>query len=204
MPWNDPMGDSSDPESSNYGGGYSNGPSDNGGDSWSRAYTGMGNAAAKWSASRPGIDIRMGDFAGPPGLAKGVARNVANQVKWDKSVPYGAKANRGASAGNPSRGGDDQGWRGRVYGTGTGVGSTPAAGAGAGTSCGMFPSVYTDPVTGRLLYQSQGVGNTSNQSYSDQLLLDQLMGTSVAGQNIDQQIKQTEDYLDNLEASYTL
>ena len=186
--YNDPMGDSGDPESSNYGGGYSNGPSDNGGDSWSRAYTGMGNAYNNWESSRPDIDFKMSDLAGWAGIGKFASRNIANQVKWDKSAPYGAKANRGSSAGNPSRGGDDQGWRGRVYGTGTGVGSTPSVGAGAGTSGGMFPSVYTDPVTGRLLYQSQSVGGTSNLSYADQQLLDQLQGTNVASQNITQQI----------------
>ena len=52
----------------------------------------------------------------------------------------------------------------------------------------MYPSVYTDPVTGRLLYQSQSVGGTSNLSYADQQLLDQLQGTNVASQNITQQI----------------
>jgi hypothetical protein len=60
--------------------------------------------------------------------------------------------------------------------------------------------VYQDPITGRILYQSQSVGNLTNQSYADQQMLDQIMGTNVSSQNINQQVKQLEDYMDLLES----
>lgn len=191
--YKDPMGDSSDPESSNYAGGMGESAPSNPNDAWSRAYTAMGEAYGKWKASRPGIDVKVGDLAGWGGIGKFAARNIANQVKWDRSAPYGSKAGGGGwkGDGENKHAGEGGGFTGG-YGTGGGITGTTIGGGGTetsgGTGSGMFPSVYADPVTGRLLYQSQSVGGTSNLSYADQQLLDQLQGTNVASQNITQQI----------------
>lgn len=222
MNYNDPMDDSADPMDSasrsyeamgkdyaSGGSGYHGEPGWGGAggndgdpyDAWSRAYTGMGSAYKNWQQAQPGFDYKVGDLAGFGGIANMITRNLANQARWNRTAPYGSKTSGGGwQGGAESRHGVD------TFGPGTaGFGpGTTSTGAGTGTSgagAGIYPSVYTDPVTGRLLYQSQSVGGTSNLSYADQQLLDQLMGTNVASQNVQQQMGVLKDTIKRLKAS---
>lgn len=96
----------------------------------------------------------------------------------------------------------------------TGGGMTPGAAAssvtggnlvtGGATKTGSSPALtgaYADPITGRLLYQSLGPGGTSNLSYADQQMLDSIMGTNVASQNLTQQIGLLKNQIAGLQKS---
>lgn len=58
-----------------------------------------------------------------------------------------------------------------------------------------YPSYYTDPITGRVVYSSRLTGGTGNESYTNQRILDALMGTNTASANLAQDIASTEAWI---------
>jgi len=200
MPYNDPMGDSGDPGSSNYGGGYSDGNQRDkdwdtpsilrGPGTYSNPnYTGISNRRSYGQAV-------LGGFLRNPSMVK------EGLTKKDRSTQFNANG-YGGGYGDVERDGGN-GDRGGSYTWGYGVTGGPnMQTATTGTNAGgsIYPSVYNDPVTGRLLYQSQSVGNTSNQGYSDQQMIDQMMGSGVASQNLQQQMGLLQSTIQRLKAS---
>jgi len=146
--------------------------------SWSNFWNGVKKTPGG-VAARVGGGI-LGAVVGSPGSSQ------VNGGGWNTS--NGGTTNNGSAWGNSSGGGTPStgdggggsywaslptGTTGNLGGT-TGTGTTTGTTGTTTTGSSIFPSIYTDPVTGRIL------NTASASSESNQQLLDQIMGTSLA------------------------
>jgi hypothetical protein len=168
-------------------------------DSFSNNYAAMASENDKWMGSKPKSKVGAKDVigailnpfgAGGVNLGSKLVANTKALNAWSNSMPYGSRLPDKA----PTRTSEQMGGNGLTPGgyampiagtlpagglnnqtpaaPGTGTSQINSLSTGGGNS--LFPSVYTDPVTGRLLSRSQD----SSESY--QQLMDQILGTHVA------------------------
>lgn len=149
--------------------------------SWSNFWNGVKKTPGG-VAARVGGGV-LGAIVGSPGSPQvnGGGWNTSNGGTTNNGSAWGNSTGGGTpSTGDgdtSSKGGGGSYWSSLPTGTTGNLGGTTGTGTTTGTTTtgsSIFPSIYTDPVTGRIL-------NTAEASYdSNQQLLDQIMGTSLA------------------------
>lgn len=135
-------------------------------------------------------------LAGPAGSALGGYLGS----KWGQG---GMVSNRNYGGfGSPAtrEPGDHSGGGDYALGGNTSRGNAPSLSIPSGGGS-AYPSVYSDPITGRLMYNAMSPNNMSNQSYSDQLLIDALTGSNVASSNRSQQISSLQKQIASMKAA---
>lgn len=194
LPHYDAGGLRGDSNAGNASGGYGGGDSRSGNSTDRNGLTsnqvGYGYRAGTGdiAGSRYGEDVSSNTYGGWGGVGGALSGlltgNPAMMAKGAYSGVQGNTVNNGSKDTSRSNGNIQNGYY-------TPSGSfTPTSGTynNASVSSSIFPSVYSDPVTGRLLFNAQSGSNSSNSSISDQQMLDALMGTKVANSNINQSL----------------
>lgn len=151
---------------------------------------GSGGGSGDNTGSYAGIGAKIGSVFGPVGTVAGAGiGGLIGYSSGNSGGIYGPNemGNTRTSNNNGESGQGGSGGGNNVI-NGYTTGGTSSSSGSNSSSNSTFPSVYTDPVTGRLLYNAQLGSNSSNSSLSDQQLLDSLMGTNVASQNINQDV----------------